>query len=104
VKRAGADVVLRSGDDLIERVRALAPRGVDHIVEVAFGGGVDRTGVLRRTVFVCYSPCRASIIRRPQRFRWSGVRPLVAATMSTDDCGRQDRRASRRSTLRAGSR
>jgi NADPH:quinone reductase-like Zn-dependent oxidoreductase len=35
--RAGADEVLLTGDKLTERIRALAPDGVDHIVEVAFG-------------------------------------------------------------------
>jgi len=35
--RAGANEVLLTGDKLAERVRALAPDGVDHIVEVAFG-------------------------------------------------------------------
>jgi NADPH2:quinone reductase len=34
---AGAHHVLRNGPELIERVRAIAPNGVDHIVEVAFG-------------------------------------------------------------------
>lgn len=38
--RAGADEVLVTGPDLIDRVRAIAPRGVDHIVEVAFGANV----------------------------------------------------------------
>jgi NADPH2:quinone reductase len=32
--------VLRLGGDIKERVRALAPNGVDHIVEVAFGANV----------------------------------------------------------------
>jgi NADPH:quinone reductase len=38
--RAGADEVLLTGADLAERIRALAPDGVDHIVEVAFGANV----------------------------------------------------------------
>jgi NADPH2:quinone reductase len=37
---AGAHEVLCTGDDLIERVRARAPNGVDHIVEVAFGANI----------------------------------------------------------------
>lgn len=37
VFEAGAHHVLRIGPELIERVRAIAPDGVDHIVEVAFG-------------------------------------------------------------------
>lgn len=40
VRRAGADEVLCSGEGLIERVRALAPKGVDHIVEVAFDANI----------------------------------------------------------------
>jgi NADPH:quinone reductase len=38
---AGAHDVIVSGSDLIPRVKALAPDGVDHIVEVAFGANVD---------------------------------------------------------------
>jgi NADPH2:quinone reductase len=38
--RAGADEVLLTGDKLGERIRALAPDGVDHIVEVAFGANI----------------------------------------------------------------
>jgi NADPH:quinone reductase len=41
--KAGAHHVLHRGPDLVERVRALAPEGVHHIVEVAFATniGVD---------------------------------------------------------------
>jgi NADPH:quinone reductase len=38
--RAGADEVLLTGDKLAERIRALVPNGVDHIVEVAFGANI----------------------------------------------------------------
>jgi NADPH:quinone reductase len=38
--RAGADEVLLTGDKLAERIRALAPDGVDHVVEVAFGANI----------------------------------------------------------------
>ena len=38
--RAGADEVLLSSENLVERIRALAPDGVDHIVEVAFGANI----------------------------------------------------------------
>ena len=38
--RAGADEVLLTGDKLAERIRALVPDGVDHIVEVAFGANI----------------------------------------------------------------
>ena len=37
--RAGADEVLVTGENLVERIRALAPDGVHHVVEVAFGAG-----------------------------------------------------------------
>jgi NADPH2:quinone reductase len=40
VRRAGASVVLTTGADLIDQVRAHAPHGVDHIVEVAFGANI----------------------------------------------------------------
>jgi NADPH2:quinone reductase len=38
--RAGADEVLLTGDKVAERIRALAPAGVDHVVEVAFGANI----------------------------------------------------------------
>ena len=38
---AGAHDVVLSGKDLIARVRTLAPEGVDHIVEVAFGANIE---------------------------------------------------------------
>jgi NADPH:quinone reductase len=38
--RAGADEVLLTGDKLVERIRAIAPDGVHHIVEVAFGANI----------------------------------------------------------------
>jgi len=38
--RAGADKVLLTGDKLGEQIRALAPDGVDHVVEVAFGANI----------------------------------------------------------------
>src|SRR5580704_9190889 len=39
--RAGADEVLLTGNSLPERIRASAPNGIDHIVEVAFAANVD---------------------------------------------------------------
>jgi NADPH2:quinone reductase len=38
--RAGADEVLLTNEKLVERIRALAPDGVHHIVEVAFAANV----------------------------------------------------------------
>ncbi len=38
---AGAQEVVVSGGDLVSRVKAFAPEGVDHIVEVAFAANVD---------------------------------------------------------------
>jgi NADPH2:quinone reductase len=38
---AGADEVLLTGDSLMEHIRALAPNGVDHIVEVAFAANIN---------------------------------------------------------------
>ena len=40
LKNGAHDVVL-SDKDLIARVRALAPEGIDHIVEVAFGANIE---------------------------------------------------------------
>lgn len=40
VLHAGAHEVLITNDTLVERVRGLAPQGVDHIIEVAFGANI----------------------------------------------------------------
>ena len=40
-RSAGAHEVVLTGQDLAARVKALAPDGVDHIVEVAFGSNID---------------------------------------------------------------
>lgn len=39
--RAGADVALLADEGIAESIRELAPNGVDHIVEVAFGANVE---------------------------------------------------------------
>lgn len=39
--QAGADQVLLSDHSLMERIRASAPNGIDHIVEVAFAANID---------------------------------------------------------------
>jgi NADPH2:quinone reductase len=39
--KAGAHEVVRNDEQLIARVRALAPKGVDHVVEVAFGANLE---------------------------------------------------------------
>ena len=39
--RAGADEVLLTGENLVQRIRALAPDGVHHVVEVAFGANIE---------------------------------------------------------------
>ena len=40
-KTAGAHEVVLNDQGLVERMKALAPIGVDHIVEVAFGANID---------------------------------------------------------------
>ncbi len=40
-RTAGAYEVILNNQTLVERVKALAPEGVDHIVEVAFGANID---------------------------------------------------------------
>ena len=40
-RNAGAQEVLLSDKELASRVRALAPEGIDHIVEVAFGTNIE---------------------------------------------------------------
>jgi NADPH2:quinone reductase len=39
--KAGAHEVVRNDDMLTAGVRALAPKGVDHIIEVAFGANIE---------------------------------------------------------------
>jgi NADPH2:quinone reductase len=38
--RAGANEALLTGDKLVERIRAITPDGVHHVVEVAFGANI----------------------------------------------------------------
>ena len=38
--QAGADAVLLSSQNLAKEIRNLAPDGVDHVVEVAFGANI----------------------------------------------------------------
>lgn len=40
-RRAGAHEVILAGDDLEARMKSIAPAGVDHVVEVAFGANVE---------------------------------------------------------------
>jgi NADPH:quinone reductase len=40
-KNAGANEVFLSDKDLTERIKAVAPEGIDHIVEVAFGANIE---------------------------------------------------------------
>jgi hypothetical protein len=47
--RAGADEVLLTGEALAQRIRALAPDGVHHIVEVAFEPLITVAGTVRNT-------------------------------------------------------
>jgi NADPH:quinone reductase len=45
-RSAGAHEVVISDNELVSRVRALAPDGVDHIVEVAFGANITRSHLI----------------------------------------------------------
>ena len=38
--RAGADEVVLTGENLVERIRAMTPDGVHHVVEVAFAANI----------------------------------------------------------------
>jgi NADPH:quinone reductase len=40
-RNAGAHEVVLSGRELASRVRAIAPEGIDHVVEVAFGANIE---------------------------------------------------------------
>jgi NADPH:quinone reductase len=40
-REAGAHEVVPSDQDLVARVRSLAPEGIDHIIEVAFGANIE---------------------------------------------------------------
>ena len=48
-RRAGAHKVVLAGDGLEARLRALAPDGVDHVIEVAFAANVETDLALLRT-------------------------------------------------------
>jgi NADPH2:quinone reductase len=48
-KSAGAHEVLRNDREMTARVRALAPEGIDHIVEVAFGANIEADVELLKT-------------------------------------------------------
>ncbi len=39
--RAGADEVVPTSENLVERIRAMAPNGVHHVVEVAFAANIN---------------------------------------------------------------
>jgi NADPH2:quinone reductase len=39
--RAGADEVVLTGENVVERIRAMAPNGVHHAVEVAFAANIN---------------------------------------------------------------
>lgn len=40
-RNAGAQDVISNGQELVSQVRRLAPKGIDHIVEVAFGANIE---------------------------------------------------------------
>ena len=48
-KTAGANDVVLSDRELVERVRRLAPEGIDHVVEVAFGANIEADLELLKT-------------------------------------------------------
>jgi NADPH2:quinone reductase len=47
--QAGAHEVVRNDQELMSRLKALAPDGIDHIVEVAFGANVGADVDLLKT-------------------------------------------------------
>ena len=93
---AGAHEVLHNDSDLRARVKALAPEGIDHIVEVAFGANIEadvellgmgarsppmqpimqrprsRSGSWCSKTFACTS-WEAMIFRRTQRCKRHGI-------------------------------
>jgi NADPH2:quinone reductase len=48
-RTAGANDVVLSDRELVERVRRLAPEGIDHVVEVAFGANIEADLELLKT-------------------------------------------------------
>lgn len=42
IERNGADKTLLIDEKLAERIKELAPKGIDHIVEAAFGANISR--------------------------------------------------------------
>lgn len=83
-RRAGADEVLLADDRLTERIRELAPHGVDHIVEVAFGANVamDVSVLAQGGSIATY----ASDVFRPEIPYW----PLVFSNVSVYFVGSDD--------------
>lgn len=69
--RAGADEMLLTGEGLAKRIRELAPDGIDHIVEVAFGANIqtDAEALAQRGSIATY----ATNIPTPQTPVWQLV-------------------------------
>lgn len=82
--RAGAHHVVRTGPRLVERVRTVAPGGVHHIVEVAFGAniGTDLELLAPRGSVASY----ASDAPSPSIPFW----PLLFRNIRLDFCGSDD--------------
>lgn len=83
-RRAGANEVVLTGDGLEDRLRALAPGGVDHVVEVAFAANLESdVAVLRNggsiATYATNSP-------RPEIPFW----PLVFDNVRIDFLGSDD--------------
>ena len=83
-RRAGAHEVVLAGEGLEARLRALAPHGIDHVIEVAFAANVEIDLALLRTggSIATY----ATNAPRPEIPFW----PLVFANVRIDFLGSDD--------------
>ena len=83
-RRAGAHEVVISGEGLEARLRALAPRGIDHVIEVAFAANLETDlAVLRNGGSIATYATNAP---RPEIPFW----PLVFDNVRIDFLGSDD--------------
>lgn len=83
-RRAGAHEVVLAGEDLETRLRTLAPRGFDHVIEVAFAANLEiDLAVLRNGGSIA---AYATNVPRPEIPFW----PLVFANVRIDFLGSDD--------------
>src|ERR1700739_2543280 len=81
--RAGADEVLLTTGNLAEGVRALAPDGVNHIVEVAFGANIKTDTELLAPMINC-SGFISLLVQKKSSAPLFGMRSFVGTSNTAD--------------------